>query len=234
MTFNKILGDLGQYLEYMKEEGTAVMDVSPEVVKMLGRKKAATGTKTGKSLQNIAAVVASCKKCSLHSTRTNTVPGQGNSRPELMFVGEAPGADEDQQGLAFVGRAGQLLTKMIVAMGFTREEVFIGNILKCRPPNNRPPAPAEMKTCLPYLKEQIAILKPKVIVTLGSTAIHGLVDSDLGISELRGKWTSFEGIKLMPTYHPAYLLRNPSAKKFVWADLQEVLKLLGRKPPPVK
>ena len=150
-----------------------------------------------------------------------------------MFVGEAPGADEDEQGLAFVGRAGQLLTKMIAAMGFKREEVFIANILKCRPPDNRPPTPEEMAICIPYLKRQIAEVQPKVIVALGATAVLGLLNLT-GISKLRGNWQTFEGIDLMPTYHPSYLLRNPVMKKEAWSDLQVVLKRLGRTPPPVK
>lgn len=184
-------------------------------------------------LRKIAEEIERCTKCPLYKTRTHSVPGQGHPRPEIMFVGEAPGADEDEQGLAFVGRAGQLLTKMIQAMGFQREDVFIGNILKSRPPNNRQPLPEEMEACLPYLKAQIALLKPKVIVALGATAVRGLVGLD-GITKLRGKWLAFEGIRLMPTYHPAYLLRNPPAKKDVWVDLQEVLRFLGRTPPPVK
>lgn len=185
-------------------------------------------------MARIASEIAGCKKCALHQTRIQTVPGQGNSkRPELMFVGEAPGADEDEQGLAFVGRAGQLVTKMITAMGFQREDVFIANILKCRPPDNRPPTPEEMATCLPFLKRQIAEVQPKVIVALGATAVLGLLNLT-GISQLRGKWLSFEGIDLMPTYHPSYLLRNPVMKKEAWADLQEVLKRLGRSVPPAK
>ncbi len=185
-------------------------------------------------MKKIAAEIARCIHCPLHQTRTNTVPGQGNERrPEIMFIGEAPGADEDEQGLAFVGRAGQLLTKMIEAMGFTRDQVFIANIAKCRPPGNRPPTPEEMATCISYLRQQIALIQPKVIVALGATAVQGLINQT-GISKLRGNWFAYEGIDLMPTFHPAYLLRNPPAKKEVWADLQTVLKRLGRKPPPMK
>lgn len=184
------------------------------------------------NLEIIAAEARACTKCALHKTRTNAVPGQGNSAPEIMFIGEAPGADEDEQGLAFVGRAGQLLTKMIEAMGFTREQVFIGNILKCRPPNNRVPMPDEMAVCLPYLLRQIKVLKPKVIVALGATAVKGLLKTETGITRLRGKWQEFEGVPLMPTLHPAYLLRNPKAKHDAWADLKEVLGKLGRKVPP--
>jgi DNA polymerase len=178
--------------------------------------------------------IAACMLCSLHQARTRTVPGQGCPAPEILFVGEAPGAEEDKQGLAFVGAAGQLLTKMIEAMGCTRDQVFIANILKCRPPNNRPPLPEEMATCLPYLREQIGILKPKVIVALGATAVRGLLTVETKISALRGHWFTFEGIDLMPTFHPAYLLRNPSAKRDAWDDLKAVLAKLGRTAPSGK
>lgn len=188
----------------------------------------------GSELSAVAAEVAKCTRCALHKTRTKTVPGQGCSSPEIMFVGEAPGADEDEQGLAFVGRAGKLLTKMIEAMGYTRDEVFIGNILKCRPPDNRPPMPDEMAVCKPYLLRQIKLLKPKVIIALGATAVKGLLEDETAISKLRGRWSEFQGVPLMPTYHPAYLLRNPAAKHDAWADLQAVLKRLGRTAPPVK
>lgn len=186
----------------------------------------------GRALTAIAKRVAGCKLCSLCETRTNTVPGQGHAQPELMFIGEGPGADEDEQGLAFVGRAGQLLTKIIEAMGLTRDEVFIGNIVKCRPPGNRVPTPEEMEKCIPYLKEQIALLKPRVIVCLGATATKGLFGEDIpGITKIRGQWRSYEGIDVMPTYHPAFLLRNPPAKKEVWDDMKEVLRFLGRSVP---
>jgi DNA polymerase len=148
-----------------------------------------------------------------------------------MFVGEAPGADEDEQGLAFVGVAGQLLTKMIEAMGLRREDVFIANILKCRPPANRPPTPEEMDTCIPYLKEQIGLLKPRVIVALGGTAVRGLLKVEEGVTRVRGRWHRFEGIDVMPTLHPSYLLRNPPAKRDAWEDLKAVLKHIGRTPP---
>lgn len=184
-------------------------------------------------LEEVARVVAKCRKCSLHESRTRTVPGQGCLTPDILFVGEAPGAEEDQQGLAFVGAAGQLLTRMIVAMGLTRDQVFIANILKCRPPNNRTPLPEEMDTCLPYLKEQIALLEPKVIVALGATATRGLLGRTEGITRLRGHWLTFQEIPTMPTFHPAYLLRNPAAKREAWEDLKAVLNRLGRTPPPV-
>lgn len=247
------LDDLSQYLEYQRDEGSRGIEVSAEVLKGFGSMPAKSlkpvssakvpvsapprpvpvvaKVSSSPELKAITAKISACTKCSLNETRKNVVPGQGVLNPEIMFVGEAPGADEDEQGLAFVGRAGQLLTKMIEAMGYKREEVFIGNILKCRPPDNRPPTPEEMELCLPYLKAQIAVIKPKVIIALGATAVKGLLNLSTGITKLRGKWLSFEGIDLMPTYHPAYLLRNPPAKKEVWVDLQEVLKHLGRTPP---
>lgn len=252
-SLNHVLGDFAQYLEYERDSGRSMVEVSAEVLNEMGvmPKKTTVPVKPAPveatcqqgnpvissgniGLKEIAVSVAACKKCPLHKTRTNVVPGQGSVGPDIMFIGEAPGADEDLQGLAFVGRAGQLLTKMIEAMGYRREEVFIGNILKCRPPDNRPPMPDEMEMCLPFLKAQIAIIKPKVIIALGATAVKGLLNLATGITKLRGKWLAFEGIDLMPTYHPAYLLRNPPAKKEVWEDLQEVLRHLGRTPPPVK
>ncbi len=184
------------------------------------------------ALAEIKERIVACRKCELCHERSNVVPGQGNPvQPEVLFIGEAPGADEDRQGLAFVGRAGQLLTKMIAGMGFMREEVFIANICKCRPPGNRPPTPAEMEACLPFLKEQIGIIRPRTIVAMGNTAILGLLGS-AGITRLRGIWASFEGIPLMPTFHPAYLLRFPTVKRDAWADLKKVLRRLDRPIPP--
>jgi uracil-DNA glycosylase family 4 len=176
-----------------------------------------------------------CMKCAnLAATRTNVVFGVGNIDAELMFVGEAPGADEDAAGEPFVGAAGQLLTKMIAAMGLTRDQVYIGNILKCRPDmprgssGNRKPTPEEMQTCIPYLHAQIDLIQPKVLVGLGGTAIEGLLGKS-GITKLRGQWHTYRGIPLMPTYHPAYLLRNQSnaEKRRVWEDLLAVMEKLG-------
>ncbi len=186
----------------------------------------------GSSLEEIAARIAGCTRCELHATRTQTVPGVGRLHPDILFIGEAPGADEDLKGIPFVGRAGQLLTRMIEAMGYARDEVYIANILKCRPPSNRPPSPGEMELCLPYLRAQIAIIQPKTIVALGTTAVQGLLRTTAKISQLRNRWHAFEGIPLMPTFHPSYLLRFPAAKRDVWVDLQDVLKKLGRTPPP--
>ncbi|MBR1837385.1 MAG: uracil-DNA glycosylase [Kiritimatiellae bacterium] len=185
------------------------------------------------ALAGIAAQIAACKACGLADTRTLPVPGEGNpASPEVMFVGEAPGRDEDVAGRPFVGRAGKLLDKMIAAMGFAREEVFIANVVKCRPPDNRTPTPGEMACCVAFLKSQIAVVRPKTLVALGATAVRGLLgDPSASISRLRGIWTSFEGIPLMPTFHPAYLLRAPAAKRIAWDDLKLVLARLGRTPP---
>jgi len=177
-----------------------------------------------------------CRKCHLVETRTKSVFGQGDIRTRLVFVGEAPGFDEDRQGLAFVGKAGQLLTRMIEAMGLSREWVFICNILKCRPPNNRTPAPDEINTCWPYLDEQLRTIQPDVIVALGKPASQTLLRTDESIGRLRGQWREYypsgvvgmgEPIALMPTYHPAYLLRSPNEKGKAWSDLKEVVARLG-------
>lgn len=180
------------------------------------------------TLESLAAMIRECQRCVLAPTRTNTVPGQGRLQPDVMFVGEGPGADEDAQGLAFVGRAGQLLTKMIEAMGYKREEVFIGNIVKCRPPGNRTPLPQEMACCMPFLKRQIAVIRPKVLVCMGMTAVTGLTGELPPLGRIRGTWREFEGIPVMLTYHPAYLLRDPRKKVEAWKDLQQVMERLGR------
>jgi len=194
------------------------------------------------ALESIAQTVRSCTQCEISSSRLNAVPGQGNPAARLMFVGEAPGADEDQQGLAFVGRAGKLLTDIITAMGLTREEVFIGNILKCRPPGNRDPKLDEIDNCWPYLKQQLEIIQPEVIVALGAHAARTLLDSKEAIGKLRGRFHEYKfsedlpPAKLMPTYHPAYLLRNYSYdnRKRVWEDMMKVLKELGLPIPKKK
>ena len=183
-------------------------------------------------LARIEARAKACVLCKeLVRCRHNVVFGVGNPRAEMMFIGEAPGADEDAQGEPFVGRAGQLLTKIIQAMGYQREDVYIANVLKCRPPENRTPLPEEVANCLPYLLAQIELIKPKVIVALGATAMRALLDVQLGITKMRGNWYNFRGIPIMPTFHPAYLLRNPAAKKEVWQDMQTVLAKLGREVP---
>ncbi|MEN6433349.1 MAG: uracil-DNA glycosylase [Smithella sp.] len=169
--------------------------------------------------------MANCQLCPLGKTRKNLVFGVGNPEAKIVFVGEAPGADEDEQGIPFVGRAGQLLTDIIVkGMKLERKNVYICNILKCRPPGNRNPQPDEISKCEPFLKKQLQIISPKIICALGTFAAKTLLNTDIPISALRGRFHFYEGIKLMPTYHPAYLLRNPSAKKQVWEDVQMIMK----------
>ena len=175
---------------------------------------------------------AACMKCGLGRTRTNMVFADGNPHAELMFIGEGPGADEDATGVPFVGRAGELLSRMIAAMTFDRKtETCIANIVKCRPPGNRNPADDEAAACMPYLKRQIGMVNPKVIVLLGAVPLLYLFNLK-GIMKLRGHWLDYNGIPVMPTYHPAFLLRNPPAKKDAWADLQAVMAVFGRKPAP--
>ncbi len=171
-----------------------------------------------------------CTLCALSQTRKQAVVFRGNPFAELCFVGEGPGADEDAQGEPFVGKAGQLLDRMIAAMGYARDDVYICNIVKCRPPDNRKPEPAEMAACIPYLHEQLALVKPRAIVALGATAVQGLTGTTEGITRLRGKWRLYKGTTpIMPTFHPAYLLRTPAAKREVWSDLQDVMRVLAKK-----
>ena len=175
--------------------------------------------------------VKGCRKCRLHEGRKNTVFGRGNPHAELMFVGEAPGADEDEEGVPFVGRAGTLLDKMVFAMGLTRDEIFIANIIKCRPPDNRDPRADEVEACMPYLERQIELVEPTLICTLGLPASKTLLDSNKAMWEMRGNWSRYKGIPVLPTYHPAYLLRSPGQKKKAWKDLKMVMKALEEGPP---
>ena len=185
----------------------------------------------GDSLERIREDIGpNCTRCKLHKGRTKIVFGVGNPKAELIFVGEGPGRDEDLKGEPFVGRAGKLLTQMIEAMSLTREDVYIANVVKCRPPENRLPEKDEIATCSPFLLRQIDVIKPKVICCLGSCSSQTLLQTTQGISKFRGEWFDFRGAKLMGTYHPAYLLRNPAAKGEVWKDLQKVMAVLGLKP----
>ena len=187
------------------------------------------------SLARIREDIGDCTRCRLHKGRTNIVFGVGNPRAELVFVGEGPGHDEDVQGLPFVGRAGKLLTQMIEAMGLKREDVYICNVIKCRPPQNRTPERDEIATCSQFLIRQLEVIRPKVVVCLGGVAFQTLLQTNESISRFRGQWVEYRGAKLLATYHPAYLLRNPNAKGEVWKDLQKVMAELGlepRKPPP--
>jgi uracil-DNA glycosylase len=190
---------------------------------------AALSTGSMPDLPSLQKFLEGCPRCKLSKSRTHIVFGQGSPTADLMFVGEAPGRDEDEQGLAFVGRAGQLLTKIIEAMGRTREQVFIANVLKCRPPNNRNPEPDEVAACRPFLDESVRLIGPKVIVTLGTFAAQALLGTDESIGRLRGRWQSAKGVRVMPTFHPAFLLRSPERKKDVWEDMKLVRDFLAEK-----
>jgi len=182
------------------------------------------------SLDEVKTFIGDCKKCRLHELRKNIVVGEGNPNATLMFIGEGPGEDEDNSGRPFIGRAGQLLTKIIEAMKLKRDDVYIANIVKCRPPNNRTPSDDEVISCSPYLMKQISVIKPKVIVTLGAPSTCTLFNQKIKISSVRGRFYDWkDGIKLMPTFHPAYLLRNPVDKKLVWEDMQKVMEFLNIK-----
>jgi uracil-DNA glycosylase len=182
------------------------------------------------ALQLIREDIGECTRCRLHKGRTNLVFGVGNVNADIMFVGEGPGADEDAQGEPFVGRAGQLLNNMISAMGLRREDVYIANVVKCRPPGNRTPEREECDTCIPFLLRQIEVIHPKVIVALGAVAAKNLLAVNDSMANLRGRWYDFKGARLLVTYHPAFLLRDPRQKKEAWKDLQMVMKYLDLKP----
>lgn len=225
-------------LTLSKKQTMAVLQTEPSAA----LPAAAPNSSKSQQLEALRPIVLGCMKCPhLVKSRTQVVFGVGNPEADLLFVGEAPGADEDLQGEPFVGKAGQLLTKIIEAMGFSRSDIYIANVLKCRPdmpentPGNRKPAPGEMATCLPYLLEQINIIQPKAIVALGATAIEGLLGKqETPLRDLRGRWQQFHSIPLMVTYHPAYLLRNQSLseKRKVWEDMLMVLEKLGKKITP--
>lgn len=178
------------------------------------------------TLEDIWRDIGDCTRCGLCAGRTQVVNTHGNPQARLMFVGEAPGADEDAQGKPFVGRAGQLLTKMIEAMGWKREQVIIGNVNRCRPPGNRQPTLEEAAICRPFLYREISVIRPDVIVVMGNTALRNLLEVKAGISSVRGKFQDYRGIKVMPTFHPAYLLRDPSKKRETWEDLKKVMEYL--------
>ena len=208
----------------------------PAPARPTGRAASAQGQAAGAAdkaerLAEIAREVAACTACELSRARKNVVPGEGDPDARIMFVGEGPGVDEDAQGRPFVGRAGQLLDKMIAAMGLRREDVFIGNVVKCRPPGNRAPTPDETTACWSYLRRQIEIIAPEVIIVMGNAAAKVLLETRTGITRLRGQWHEVWGIPVMPTFHPAYLLRQytPDNRQKVWADLQAVMEHLGIK-----
>ena len=198
------------------EEDRSLIDVSPKL------------EETTDTIETIRAEIGNCLRCPLHEGRTQVVHTTGNFDSDLMFVGEAPGADEDAQGFPFVGRAGQLLTKIIEGIGYKREEVAIGNINRCRPPGNRTPTLVEAHTCRPFLLREVAVIRPKVIVVLGNTALHNLLDTKVGITKVRGQFQDYFGVKVMPTFHPAYLLRDPHKKREVWEDMKKVRDYLAQ------
>ena len=197
----------------------------PSWVSASGPPRPGPGSEEAVSLAHIREVLGECTRCPLHQGRKKIVFGQGNPHARLMFVGEGPGEDEDKQGLAFVGKAGQLLTKIITAIDLTRDDVYITNIVKCRPPRNRDPEENEISACLPFLEQQIRSIRPAIICALGAPASKTLLKSRDPISRLRGRFHDMNGIRVMPTYHPAYLLRNPSDKRLVWEDMKKIRQL---------
>jgi DNA polymerase len=210
--------------------GSVVTDVSltksaaKESVDSIGRSSENVAVNEARTLEDLRGAIGDCRRCKLCLGRTHIVFGVGNPHAQLMFIGEGPGRDEDLQGEPFVGRAGQLLTDIITkGMGMRREDVYIANVVKCRPPQNRNPEPDEVASCEPFLKRQIDLIQPRIIVGLGKFAVQSLLQSKTPITRLRGNWHQYHGIKLMPTFHPAYLLRNPADKKLVWADIKKVM-----------
>jgi len=208
----ELIESVKKRLEHLRELGVESICVTPAETRI-------SGTET---LEQIHKEIGDCTRCPLHEQRTHVVHTEGNRKARLMFVGEAPGADEDVQSRPFVGRAGQLLTKIIEAIGMKREEVLIGNVNRCRPPGNRAPMPDEVATCKPFLLREIAAVQPEVIVVLGNTATKNLLDTREGITRLRGNFQEYQGITVMPTFHPAYLLRDPSKKRETWEDMKKV------------
>ena len=214
-----------QKKEYIQPEKKAAVVKEPvKDSKQLFTKEKSDWEKA-ESLEQLNRMINNCTKCVLHKGRNNFVFGSGNPNADVMVIGEGPGAEEDKQGLPFVGRAGQLLTDILKAIKFSREEVYIGNIVKCRPPDNRTPLPDEMETCIPYLQKQIELIKPKLILCLGLTAAKGLLKKKDSLTSLRGQVFEYNGIKIMVTFHPAALLRNPNWKKDCWVDVQKFRKL---------
>lgn len=219
---NTLITATKKQLEHLRELG--VDGIQIRVSETPTRTESSTET-----FEQIHAEIGDCTRCPLHEGRAHVVHTEGNRKARLMFVGEAPGADEDAQARPFVGRAGQLLTKIIEAIGIKREEVLIGNVNRCRPPGNRPPTPDEVAACKPFLLREIAAAQPEVIVVLGNTAMKNLLDTREGITRLRGIFQDYKGIKVMPTFHPAYLLRDPSKKRETWEDVKKVRDFLDKK-----
>lgn len=217
---SELISDLKSYLEYLKGMGIGSFPVSKNLLEKSTRSEIST-------LEEVRKGLGDCKRCKLHRTRRTIVFGEGNEKATLMFIGEGPGYDEDVQGKPFVGRAGQLLTKIIESIHLSREEVYIANIIKCRPPQNRNPEPDEIESCNPFLLKQIHAIRPRVICALGTFSAQTLLKTDIKITALRGKVYDFDGIKVIPTYHPAFLLRNPDKKKEVWKDMKKIAECLN-------
>lgn len=225
----QILRDIRHSLCYLKASGCTGFDCSPkglETLNGLGLPRPDAAGSGGESLADIRSDLGECTRCGLCASRTHIVFGEGNPDARLVFVGEGPGGEEDRCGQPFVGAAGQLLTKIIGAMRLTRESVYICNIVKCRPQGNRNPEPDEIRQCLPFLKRQLAAINPRVICALGNVAARTLLETQTPISRLRGRFHEVMGIPVMPTFHPAFLLRNPDKKRDVWGDVQQIMKLL--------
>jgi len=220
---NDIVEEIGNTLKFMEELGCRGFDCSAKSLDTL-EKWGNDVTITDETLESIRADIGNCKRCALSEKRTSIVFGAGDPKARLVFVGEGPGYEEDKTGEPFVGAAGKLLTKIIEAIHLTREKVYICNIIKCRPPGNRNPMPDEIKTCFPFLKRQLLVIKPDIICALGTFAAQTLLETKQPISRLRGQFHDYMGIQVMPTYHPAYLLRNANKKRDVWEDMKKVMK----------
>jgi len=217
----EIVADLKAYLEYLKGMGIEALPTTEKKVEKVVGPEALT-------LEEIRTELGDCKRCKLHRTRRTIVFGEGDKKAKLMFIGEGPGYDEDVQGRPFVGKAGQLLTRIIQSIHLSREEVYIANIVKCRPPQNRNPEPDEIKSCSAFLMKQIQAIHPKIICALGTFAAQTLLETDAKITSLRGRSFDLQGIKVLPTYHPAFLLRNPEKKREVWEDMKQIAEWLAK------
>ncbi len=240
----EIIGDLKSYLEYLKGLGITELPLFSNGNEKIYQSEASAGVgaihelplpyrmanisqSEIQRLEEIRSELGDCRRCKLHRTRRTLVFGEGNEKARLMLIGEGPGNDEDVQGMPFVGKAGQLLTKILQAIEIEREEVYITNIIKCRPPQNRNPEPDEIENCYPFLLKQIQAIRPRIICALGTFSAQTLLKTDVKITALRGKVYDFSGIQLFPTYHPAYLLRNPEKKREVWEDMKQIAKALA-------
>jgi uracil-DNA glycosylase len=212
--------ELIEQLEFLRDIGVTSLEVKTKSEKTA--RASAKTLETVPGLELIREELGDCQRCKLAPKRTNIVFGAGNPNAELVFVGEAPGSDEDQQGLPFVGRAGQLLTKIIESIDLKREDVYICNVLKCRPPDNRNPEPDEVLACNPFMKKQLAAIKPKIVCCLGTFAAQTVLQTTAPISKLRGKFHDIDGIRVIATFHPAYLLRSPDKKREVWEDMKQI------------